>query len=88
MMNDSFTPELLPEYSVPNMLSELPRSELVNGSTLFESNVQRALVRLMQPHFITHVNLCHIHRRLNNNLITSIASGDFPGLSALTGLWV
>ena len=86
MMNDDFTPEFLPEYSVSNVLPELPRSELVNGSTLFESNVQWALVRLMQSLFSTNTTHSHLHRFLNNNLITSIASGDFPGLGALTGL--
>jgi hypothetical protein len=85
-MNDDFTPEFLPEYSVSNVLSKLRRSGLVNGSALFESNVQWALVRLMQSLFITHVNLCHIHRRLDINQITSIESGDFAGLGALTGL--
>jgi hypothetical protein len=86
LMNDGFTPELLSGSSVPRMLSDLPRSELVDSSVLFESKVQWAMVRLMQPQFITHVNLCHIHRRLDINQITSIESGDFAGLGALTGL--
>ncbi len=42
----------------------------------------------MQSQFITNTTRFHLNRDLSNNPITSIASGDFPGLSALTGLWV